>query len=156
MKLRSVLAVFALVAFLTFSSCSRYYREFQPLQGMIWEKSNVVKFKVNIEDNTKGYDLIIWLRHHAEAPISEIPLRFKITAPSGKTVLEADVDQKLRNDDNTLVGEAAGDYCDNEMKVKENFKFEEKGEHTFEIALDSQDPKVGNIMQVGLILDLKK
>jgi gliding motility-associated lipoprotein GldH len=146
--------IYLLVFFLAvFSSCSRFYREFLPVEGYVWEKTDVKKFKVKIEDNSKAYNLLIWIRHHAESPIAALPLRVKVTAPSGKTAFEADVDQEFRKTDGSLVGEAGGDYCDNEKMLKDKFKFDEKGEYTFEITLDSEDPKLPGILHVGLIVD---
>jgi gliding motility-associated lipoprotein GldH len=153
MKSQSV-SIYLLVLFLTiFSSCSRFYREFVPVEGYVWERTDVKKLKVKIEDNSKPYNLLVWIRHHAESPIAALPLRVKVTSPSGKIAFEADIDQEFRKTDGTLVGEAAGDYCDNEKMLKEKFNFEEKGEYTFEISLDSEDPKLPGILHVGLIVD---
>ena len=58
--------------------------------------------------------------------------------------------------ENVLLSDCAGDYCDLESLIEENFKFEEKGQYKFTIEHIMATDPIPNVMAIGLIIDKKE
>jgi hypothetical protein len=73
-------------------------------------------------------------------------------SPTGKTKSK-NYKLKVFKGNSEYYSDCAGDYCDLETLIKENFKFKETGKYTFKISHDEKVNPIPNVMQVGLIID---
>ncbi len=119
-----------------------------------WDKTNVVEFKPQISNVEENYMVYVAIRHVYGFQLKSVKVRVEIKSPSGKTSSKL-YELKVFKNSNEYISDCAGDYCDLEVLVEKDFKFEEPGEYVFSISHEMDVDPVPNLMQIGLIIDKK-
>jgi len=146
-----VLIAIALVAF----SCNenRIYEEHKSeFPNYRWKKNNVVEFKPEVFDLEQRYNIYVAFRHVYGFQLKKVNVDVEMISPSGKTKKKS-YKLKVMKGKGEYYSECAGDYCDLETLVEDNFKFKEVGNYIFNITYDEKLDFIPNVMQVGLVID---
>jgi len=143
-----------LLTLLIFLSACSTYKEYNEdaFPEFTWEPGQEVEFKPVIEDISSSYSLGLGLRHVYGFRQSKINVSIRIIAPSGNQSITA-YHFKIKDADGEYVGSCAGDMCDLETIVDENFVFTELGEHRMILSHDEGENLISGVMAVGLVLD---
>ncbi|MBN2776901.1 MAG: hypothetical protein JXR36_04635 [Bacteroidales bacterium] len=146
------------LTFLTFaillSSCNPnriYEKHRKNFTDYKWNKTNVLEFSPVIDDIDAEYQIHIAFRHIYGFQNDAIDLNVEVTTPSG------DVSNNIYTinvrSGNEYFGECAGDYCDLEQIIQNNYKFPETGTYKYKITQVTNDDPLQWVMEVGLIVD---
>lgn len=119
--------------------------------GKRWEQEKIFSFKPNIEDVSKKYQIILALRHVDGFQLRALPVAVKIVDPDGAQTIKP-YSFKVFNDKNECLSECAGDFCDLEKVIEDNYTFAKKGIYTFEIIHTSNINPIPNVLEIGLIV----
>lgn len=135
------------------SSC-HYYKEYdkKSFPTYSWNDGQEVVFTPKVEDISKTYQITLGLRHHYGFQSKSFGVNIKVVSPSGKES-NKNYDLKIKDENNKHIGSCAGDMCDLETLVFEEFKFDEVGEHQISISHNETGYRIPGIMEVGLIID---
>ena len=152
MKTMRIISI--LILALTVLSCNknRIYKAETSFPDYRWEKSNILEFTPEILDKDCDYKLSLAFRHVAGFQLKEVLVNVEITAPSGEKSVR-DYKLSVYNDQNEVLSECAGDYCDLETVIENNFKFTETGKYQFKISHTMEIDPIPNAMDLGLIID---
>lgn len=152
MKKITFLALVAFAFFLTSCDSNNVYKKFKKnFTDYRWEKSKVLEYSPVIQDANIDYQVYIAFRYIYGFPQESIDVNVEMTTPSG------DVTTTLYTlylrDGMEEYGVCAGDYCDLEQLILEDYKFPETGTYTFKITQATDDDPLQWVMEVGLIID---
>jgi len=137
-----------------FSCGNETFKEYHTFSDILWHKSDIVKFDVNIETSGE-YNIYLPLRYTYGCPYKSVPIDIKFISPSGKEqTISKEI--KIMDENNKYIGEGAGDIWDTEELIAENYKFDEKGKYKVEISQISSEETLAFIMEVGLRIEPKK
>ncbi len=151
-----VLKAIALLSFIfVMFSCNEnrvYEKHRKNFTEYRWKSSNVCEYSPVIEDINQEYKIIFAFRHIYGFQFQSIAINVEMTTPSGE-VTSKDYTIEVIGNGKKYLAECAGDYCDLETVIEDNYKFAETGTYTFKIKhLMENDPML-NVMEVGLIID---
>ncbi len=150
MKFCNATFLFALTVVL-FSSCDpdRVFEKNIRIPDGIWDRNNLVRFEVVVEDTITPHNLYINVRNAGMYPVSNLYLFVTTTAPSGHTIKDT-VQIILADERGNWLGKGLGDIWDYQQLYKENVRFAQKGEYIFEYEQAMRLEKLPFIMDVGL------
>ena len=151
-KLKLILLSSSLIIALTACTTYKEYNE-DAFPNYAWEPNQIVTFKPNIEDIDKIYRMGFGMRHVYGLANNSINITVRSTSPSGKTAV-SNYDFMIMDKDGDYLGSCAGDMCDLESFVSEYLKFDEPGEHIFELTYNGKY-RVSGVTAIGLIIDEK-
>jgi gliding motility-associated lipoprotein GldH len=131
------------------------YEEYKKMDKQSWNRFNILKFEVPVNDTQTPTDIILSIRHLPEFQIRELPINMTIYMPSGE-MRSAEEVLKFTEKDGKSRSECLGDLCDITFNLREDFTFSETG--TIRIEIENKWPKVElpGILEVGLILRKSK
>ena len=158
-RLYSVHHFFVILVGLSFCmiSCQhdKTYEEYKKMDKQSWNRFNILKFEVPVNDTQTPTDIILSIRHLPEFQIMELPINMTIYMPSGE-MRSAEEVLKFTEKDGKSRSECLGDLCDITFNLREDFTFSETG--TVRIEIENKWPKVElpGILEVGLILRKSK
>jgi gliding motility-associated lipoprotein GldH len=137
------------------TSC-HFYKEYdrESFPTYTWNDGQEVIFTPKIEDNTKMYQIMLGLRHHYGFQNRSFGVRIKMISPSGKETSN-NYDLRIKDGNNNHIGSCAGDICDLESVIFDDFKFEEAGDYKISVSHNERGYRIPGIMEVGLIIDEK-
>jgi gliding motility-associated lipoprotein GldH len=149
-------SVIALLTLLLFATSCHFYKEYdkKSFPTYSWNDGQEVVFTPKIDDNTKEYQISLGLRHHYGFQNAGFAVKIKMISPSGKETSNV-YDLKVKDDANRPIGSCAGDMCDLETVILDDFKFEEIGEYKILISHNESGYRIPGIMEVGVIIDEK-
>ncbi len=152
MKKIFFLPLVLLVLFITSCDSGHVYKKFkQNFPDYRWEKVNVLEYTPKITDTTSKYQQILTFRHIYGIPYEAVEVNVEITTPSGEV---SDKNYILQlYDGKTELSECAGDYCDLETVIEDNYTFPETGTYKFKISQVTNKDPLQFVMEVGLIID---
>lgn len=156
--MKNKLTFFIIILFaITLNSCRQdeVFRKYHKLEKYQWDKDKNIFFNFNIKNTNNLYDVIIAVRHTPQYPYANLQLNMSLFSPSGQERTK-DHDLFIRNRDGSFKGKGLGDIYDIEFVVLEKINFTEKGIYTVE--LHSLMPKYSTpaLMDIGLIIRMKK
>jgi gliding motility-associated lipoprotein GldH len=153
MKIRILLSILILSLFALSCNKNRIFEEHNTnFPKFRWDKSNIVDFNPDIKDKNYDYKIFIAIRHIAGFQLKDINVKLEIISPSGEETTK-DYTLPLFDKNNESLSDCAGDYCDLESMVENNFKFKETGKYKFRISHQMSINPIPNVMEVGLIID---
>lgn len=124
-RITKIIAIFIVIIFMISCNKNRVYEEHKTnFPQFRWEKSNVVEFNPEITDTASNYKIKVALRHIFGFNLKSIKIDLEIISPSGaKTMNEYLL--SFYNDQGDLLSSSAGDFCDLEQLIEDDFKFKE-------------------------------
>ena len=150
------LSFFALIALLLFSCNNRIeFEQYQKLEKQSWNRFNIIKFEVPVEDTQNAFDIALVIRHLPEFRIKELPVNVTIYFPSGE-MRTAEYVIPFTSKDGESLSECLGDLCDISFSLRENFIFSEAGIVRFEIENKWPRIELPGVLEVGLTVRKSK
>lgn len=146
-----LLILFALAVLLTACDKKRVFEKNAEIPEMMWDKSNVLKFEVPIEDTVSANNIYINVRNASKYQFSNLFLFFTTRIPDGKA--ERDTVELTLADEKGWLGEGAGDIWDNRILFKKNFRFPQAGIYTFELEQGMRQNPLPLIMDAGIRIE---
>ena len=149
--MRKGIAIGFLFLFFTACNFNRIYERHEGIPQLVWHRSNVLEFEVEIPEAEKPYDLIISVRHAFAFPYIDLPILIEYTDPNGDKV-SIEHNLVLADENKDWLGGCMGDMCDVEILVRQ-IEFSESGDYLFRIMQNGREDMVPLVMEVGLIIE---
>ena len=145
-----VLVIIFLIAAFTYS-CDRnkVYEDYIELDEIVWENSNKLGFKFEIDDTVSLHNVYINVRHASLYPYNNVWVFIKSSAPNGTVNIDT-VECLLADADGRWIGEGMGDIWDVQIPWKQNVRFPHKGVYQVEFQQGMRVDKLPGIMGMGL------
>jgi gliding motility-associated lipoprotein GldH len=136
---------------LLFISCDsqRVYEKNVELPDHVWDKSNVIKLDVVIEDTISSHNLYINVRNESSYQYNNLFLFVTTHAPYGGVIKDT-VELTLADAKGRWLGNGLGDIWDNQIPYKTNVRFPFKGTYTIELEQAMRQAKLPFIMDAGI------
>ena len=117
-----------------------------------WDKSKVIVFKPEIKDNQQKHRITLEFRHVDGFQLKEVSFQIKLTSPEG-IITNKPYTIKVFNDLNEPLSSCAGDYCDLDTVIEDQYVFSKSGTWTFEITHTMKTNPLPNVMEIGLKIE---
>lgn len=128
------------------------YDKFKDTPEGIWDRTQLFKFDVEIEDTAAIYNVFINLRHTGDYKYSNVYMFLNTVFPD-KKVSRDTVDCVLADDKGKWMGKGLGDIKDNQFLLKRNVRLRQKGIYTFEFEQAMRVEKLEGIKSVGIRIE---
>ena len=140
-----------LVTIISVTSCdpSRVFEDNIRIPDGVWEQDNIIRFDLMVEDTISAYNLYVNVRNASLYPMSNLYLFIRTTAPSGHSILDT-VEVILADERGKWLGSGLGDIWDLQQAYKQNIRFAQRGEYTFEYEQAMRVERLPFILDVGL------
>lgn len=143
----------ALLAIISFTACNKnvVYNETKDFDHLMWDRSEKLKFTIDVTDDTCLYDLAVNFRYAEGFVYTHLNVEMKTTDPHGQSVTTQH-QFKIKNSDNSYIGDGSGDIWDYQSPIVNKIKLE-KGTYTFEFTHLQPQDKMLMVMEFGLQLN---
>lgn len=140
-----------LFTILILSSCDpdRVYEKNIKIPDAIWQRDNIVRFELVVEDTISSHNLYVNVRNSNLYPVSNLYLYITTTAPSGHAIKDT-VEVILADSRGKWLGSGLGDIWDLQQLYKDNVRFAQRGKYSFEFEQAMRYDKLPFILDVGL------
>ncbi len=140
-----------LFTILILSSCDpdRVYEKNIKIPDAIWQRDNIVRFELVVEDTISSHNLYVNVRNSNLYPVSNLYLYITTTAPSGHAIKDT-VEVILADSRGKWLGSGLGDIWDLQQLYKDNVRFAQSGKYSFEFEQAMRYDKLPFILDVGL------
>ena len=147
--------IFVLLALLVFScDQKRVFEENTEINEGVWNRSNKIKFSVDITDTINPHNLYVNIRNAGEYPYRNIYLF--ITTSSKGIVVRDTFEAILADEKGKWLGSGLGDLWDNQLVYKKNIRFPYPGTYVFEYEQGMRIEDLPYIIDVGLRIEKTK
>ena len=141
-----------LCLFLKSCDKNRVFDQNIKIPGSIWNKENIIQFKVNISDTVISHNIYINLRNGSKYPYSNIFLFISTHAPNGISVRDT-FEIKLADNRGAWLGKGIGNAFSNQILYLKNIRFPYRGIYVFDIEQAMWNSKLAHILDVGLRIE---
>ena len=142
---------------LSIFSCDRdrCYEEYKHLDNNVWNYNEPVLFKVLIDDTLSNYNLFAGIRNTELYKYMNLYVFMTVKAPNGMEVRDT-IEFILANVQGKWIGNRGGDFVDNRVWFKKDYKLDVAGEYTFEFQQAMRDQSLTEISDFGLRIEKSK
>lgn len=137
----------------TLASCdkNRVFEQNREIRDAIWNRTDKIKFSVEITDTVSPHNLYVNIRNTSEYPFRNIYLF--ITTSSKGIIVKDTFEGILADEKGKWLGSGLGDIWDNTMAYKKNMRFPHTGTYSFEFEQAMRNENLPFIMDVGLRIE---
>lgn len=153
MKYQSIIILSLFLITLAGCNPGRIHKEYQDVENFMWEKNDVRKFIVAVEDESSSYNISFALRHIYGLSVASFPIKLKIEDLDGVVVFDEEAVVEVMNSNGDYVGDGAGDLWDIEQLITGDVVFPAKGSYTISVSQEFEEGDIPFIMEVGLLVD---
>jgi len=153
MKLAKFLSIILISIFIF--SCNQnvvYKKYIKSFTDYKWKSDKVCEYNPTIEDTVSNYNITFSFRHIYGFQYAILKVNMEIISPSGKTT-NKDYSIQIVDKNNKYLADCAGDYCDLDQIIEENYKFTESGTYIFKIKQIISEKPIRSVMEVGIIIE---
>ncbi|MFW6096330.1 MAG: gliding motility lipoprotein GldH [Bacteroidota bacterium] len=138
-------------------SCNpnRIYNESTDLKNAKWDSSNILTYRVNIEDTVNAYNIFFYVRHTSEYQYQNLYLFVETTSPEGFRVRDT-VDLLLANDRGAWHGKGWGNIFEYSAPYKQYIRFPKSGTYTIDVQQAMRTNSLKNIKDFGINIEKAK
>ncbi len=122
------------------------------IPGSIWNKENIIQFKVNISDTVSSHNIYINLRNGSKYTYSNIFLFISTHAPNGVSIRDT-FEITLADAKGNWLGKGIGNAFSNQVLYLKNIRFPFRGIYVFDIEQAMWNAKLAHITDVGLRIE---
>ncbi|HEX3008999.1 MAG TPA: gliding motility lipoprotein GldH [Bacteroidales bacterium] len=153
-KLISKTIATAMLGVLLFTACDnqRVYEKNTELPDYVWDKNNILKFTVDIQDTISSHNVFVNIRNASSYQYNNLFLFVTTRAPKGG-ILKDTIELTLADDKGRWKGNGLGDIWDNQILYKRNVRFPFKGIYTFELEQAMRNARLPYIMDAGIRIE---
>jgi gliding motility-associated lipoprotein GldH len=140
--------------FLMLLSCdkTRVFEKNIKIPESVWNKENIVHFKVNISDTVSAHDIYINIRNGSKYSYSNIFLFISTHAPNGVSVRDT-FEITLADARGRWLGKGIGSVFSNQVLYLKNVRFPYRGIYIFDIEQAMWNTKLAHVIDVGLRIE---
>lgn len=146
---------FILIALSTlFIACdpNRVFEENKKLSNNVWDKDDVLKFDVAINDSISKHNMYLNVRHAGFYQYRNLFLFIKTELPNGNSQIDT-AECILATPQGKWIGDGLGDIWDNQILFKKGFKFPLNGMYHFELTQAMRVNPLPGIMDAGIRIE---
>lgn len=130
----------------------RVFEENKEIVGSVWNRNNVVSFKIPITDTLAHHNVYINIRHNGQYEKSNLYLFINIISPKGDKIRDT-VNCVLSDSKGKWLGSGLGDIYSNQLMYKQNIGFPHAGYYTFEIEQAMRVDNLKNVEDIGVRIE---
>jgi gliding motility-associated lipoprotein GldH len=131
---------------------TRVFEQNIKIPGSVWNKENIVHFKVNISDTVSAHNIYINIRNGSKYSYSNIFLFISTHAPNGVSVRDT-FEITLADARGKWLGKGIGNVFGNQVLYLKNVKFPYRGIYIFDIEQAMWNTKLAHVIDVGLRIE---
>jgi len=147
---------FGLIIFLIFLlvSCQHntIYKQVINVDESSWLESEILKFSFQVDDTISRNHLILEVDHLSEYANQNLYIRIHTIQPHADSTAQV-VSLDLADLTGKWLGKCRGDYCNAQVMLKENFKFQYEGEYQIWVEPYMRTNSIHGIRKIGLLLE---
>jgi gliding motility-associated lipoprotein GldH len=117
-----------------------------------WDVSQPLTFNVNIVDTTVYYNMYINVRNSNNYKFSNLYLFMHTAWPTGQSEVDT-LQMILAKADGRWLGSGLGDIYENQIPLKQNFKFYRSGKYRFTLEQAMRLNPLPGILDVGIRIE---
>lgn len=151
---KHILLIFALMWY----SCSTniVYQENKVLENKQWDRKDLIKFYVNVEDTLSSHNIFITIRINGNYSRRNLYVFSRIKSPDSYTLVDT-LNLLLADEKGHWFGKSnLGDLYYNKFLYKSDVRFPKKGQYTFIFEQAMRSEKIDNIEDFGLKIEKKQ
>lgn len=154
MKRCKRIAIFSLLFFLVACVNEPFYDVYKSVENRQWHRKEKQIFHVHVKENSRPYDVWMYIRHTGEYDFENL---FFIFSQQGPGIPTSSYKQKLNlaTPDGRWTGKTAGNLYENRLLLQKNYIFPDTGLYVFEIAQHMHENPIRNITDIGLKIVVK-
>jgi gliding motility-associated lipoprotein GldH len=143
-----------LIIILSLTSCDRLrvYDKFKDIKDGIWNRTEKVKFDVQIDDTTSYHKVFVNVRNSSDYKFSNLYIFLSTIYPDAKVSRDT-IDCILADDKGKWLGKGLGDLKDCQFFLKKGVRFHQAGIYTFELEQAMRVEKLEGIENVGIRIE---
>ena len=147
---RRILYGFLLLSLLL-SSCGEapFFEEMVEIPDQTWKHSDMIQFKVEVEDTVSTFDFFVNVRHTKSYGYSNLFIFLHTIAPDGRKRTDT-LQFPMADPEGNYVGDVSGGLVMNRVIVKKQTRFPKSGTYKFVIEQAMRDKELPEITDVGL------
>lgn len=148
--------VLLMIVLFSASSCNEadlFSQSFNDFPQNRWHKTNTLEANFSVPEDGKIADINLRFSYVYGSQFSEIPLEIYFTAPNHQ-IEKIPVILHLRGANNEELGDCVGDYCDMTFKVKDDYKFTNKGEYKVQVLHAFGHHYIPNVLAISLNVEV--
>lgn len=144
----------SLLFIILLSACdqNRVFDKSLPLDDATWNRNQLAKFDIAIEDTTALYDVFINLRNAGQYPYRNIYLFTQIKSPDGKFARDT-AEFILADGRGNWLGKGIGDLWEYQFPYKQSVMFPKKGSYIIELEQAMRDSELKYITDIGVRIE---
>ena len=138
-----------------FSACSdnAIFEENINLPSKVWDRKNIIQFKVNIIDTVNPYKIFINIRNNGNYSCSNLYLFISVISPKGDEIRDT-VNCILADEKGKWYGKSnLGDLYFNKFLYKPNVRFPHSGTYIFKLEQAMRTEAMKDIEDVGIRIE---
>lgn len=141
--------------FLILLSCdrTRIFEQNIKIPARVWNKENIIHFKVNISDTLSAHNIYINIRNGSKYPYSNIFLFISTHAPNGVSIRDT-FEITLADTRGKWLGKGIGNVYSNQVLYLKNVRFPYRGIYIFDIEQAMWNSRLAYIIDVGLRIEI--
>lgn len=152
---KNSLAVFLVVLILFACDSKQIYDQYIPIENNQWKTSQLLDYRMNIQDTLSVNNLYLNIRNTSDYPYSNLFLFMTITDPTGKSKTDT-LELTLADDNGKWLGKGVGSTFNSKIGLLRHFKFEETGIYQVEIEQAMRTASLAGITDVGIRVERLK
>lgn len=135
------------------NSCGKeaFFDEMVEIPDHQWTHSDMIQFKVPVDDTVNTYDFFVNVRHTKSYGYSNLFVFLHTVAPDGRKMTDT-LEFPMADPEGNYVGKVSGGLVLNRIIVKKDTRFPKSGEYTFVIEQAMRDEELEDITDVGLTI----
>jgi gliding motility-associated lipoprotein GldH len=154
-KIKFIFLLFILGVAFTSCDPNRIYDKFKDIKDGVWNRTETVKFEVQIDDTLSYNNVFVNVRNSGNYKFSNLYLFLSTIYPNNKISRDT-VDCLLADDKGKWLGKGLGDLKDCRYLFKRGVRFHQKGMYTFEFEQAMRVEKLDGIKSVGIRIEKMK
>jgi len=131
---------------------NRVFDENKEIAGSVWNRNNVIFFKIPISDTLSPHNVFINIRQNGQYDKSNLYLFVKIISPKGDEIRDT-INCILADAKGKWLGSGLGDLYSNQLMYKQKIGFPHAGYYTFEIEQAMRIDNLKNIEDIGVRIE---
>lgn len=148
-----VLAFLAVVLFACNGNVA--YEKNLSIEGSTWNSKDLKPFEYETTDTVNLYNMYLNLRNHKTYEFANLYVFFHTYLPNG--TYDKDTLQFILADyQGKWQGKSSGEYVNNKVLFRRQFKFPEGGKYRFEIEQGMRNTELEGIADVGICIEKAK
>ncbi|OFY25053.1 MAG: hypothetical protein A2W98_07005 [Bacteroidetes bacterium GWF2_33_38] len=127
------------------------FEKYEKIPDMTWNKENIIKIEVNIDDTVSLHNVYINIRNTGQYKYSNLYIFMKAEGVSNS--FEDTIDCILADDSGRWLGDGLGDLWDSQYLIRQNVRFPNAGKYTFHLQQGMRDDLLEDVSDVGISIE---